>query len=272
MRKIKIVILVVGIVSYFSCFSETPLLEEEARYYRRLGLRAQENGDLETALRFYQKAIQIDPYFSEVYNDLGVVYEALGKDKGAEESYLKAIEINPKNLPAYSNLALFYEKKGKFDKAAKYWKLRFKLGRRGELWREKARQHLKILSSRFPQLKKDLLEDEMVDLSKKISYQKKKRAQEAKEFYEMGLSFFNQGKYSQAKKEFEKIIRMSPSKGMLMKAKRMYKKSVREEIKERFKSCVQQSLLYFEEDSYLLAGQELKKALGLISEILKEQE
>jgi len=256
----------------FYIFAQTHLLEEEAKYYRKLGLKAQKSGDLETALRFYQKAIQIDPYFSEVYNDLGVVYEALGDDKKAEENYLKAIEINPKNLAAYSNLALFYEKKGNLEKAAKYWRLRFKLGRRGELWREKAKQHLKILSTRFPELKKELLEDEMIELSKKISYQKQQKAEQAKELYKMGLSFFNQGKYSQAKREFQKIIRMSPSREILEKAKEMYKKSVKEEIKERFKTYVQQSLLYFEEDSYLLAGQQLKRALELVSEILKEQE
>ncbi|MBF0445512.1 MAG: tetratricopeptide repeat protein, partial [Magnetococcales bacterium] len=50
---------------------------------------------LEDALSCYQKAIAINPGFSQAYYNIGVIQDLNRKQKEAITSYEKAIEINP---------------------------------------------------------------------------------------------------------------------------------------------------------------------------------
>jgi tetratricopeptide (TPR) repeat protein len=87
--------------------------------------------------------VELDPKYVVAYNDLGIIYEALGVVGRAEESYLKAIQTDPHYLSSYSNLALLYENQRNLDKAALYWEKRLKLGSAtGDPWATKARQRL----------------------------------------------------------------------------------------------------------------------------------
>ena len=123
---------------------EIPLtgLQKQARAYRDEGLRAQEIGNLEQAVIWYQKAIELDPAYAVAYNDLGILYEAGGAMDRAEGSYLKAIKVDPTYMSPYTNLAIFYENKRDLDKAAFYWKKRADLGSPFDPWTQKARQRL----------------------------------------------------------------------------------------------------------------------------------
>jgi len=102
-------------------------LQRQARFYRDEGLKAQKIGNVNSALAFYQKAIQLDPHFAVVYNDLGVLYEGYGETERAENSYLEAIKVDPNYLSSYTNLALIYEDRRDIDKAAACWKKRWEL-------------------------------------------------------------------------------------------------------------------------------------------------
>ncbi|MDP6685662.1 MAG: tetratricopeptide repeat protein, partial [Candidatus Omnitrophota bacterium] len=82
------------------------VLKEEAAPYREQGYLAQERGDIETAISWYQKAANLDPDYATPHNDLGILFEAKGWVDRAEEEYLKAIAIDPKYDKAHTNLAL----------------------------------------------------------------------------------------------------------------------------------------------------------------------
>jgi tetratricopeptide (TPR) repeat protein len=113
-----------------------------AREYRTAGLEYQKIGDIDNALAFYQKAVEIDPQYSVVYNDLGVLFDAKGMLDRAEENYLKAIAIQPNFLSPYTNLAILYEAKRNLNKAAFYWKKRAELGHPDDLWTQRAKRRL----------------------------------------------------------------------------------------------------------------------------------
>ena len=51
-------------------------LQREARDYRQEGVEYQRIDDLDTAMAYYQKAIELDPSYTVAYNDLGIIYEA----------------------------------------------------------------------------------------------------------------------------------------------------------------------------------------------------
>lgn len=122
-------------------------LQKEARQYRQQGLEFQNMGDLDSAMKLYQKAIILDPAYAIVYNDLGVILESKGLTSRAEECYLKALKIDPSYMSAYTNLALLYEGKRDLDKAYIYWKKRAELGIPDDPWTLKARQRMEDISA-----------------------------------------------------------------------------------------------------------------------------
>jgi tetratricopeptide (TPR) repeat protein len=70
-------------------------------------------GDLNKAIYYYQKAIELSPKTAEYYNNLGIVYMLKDDYDEAIKMYTKALEINPSFTQVYSNLeiALRYKQK-----------------------------------------------------------------------------------------------------------------------------------------------------------------
>ena len=150
-------------------------LQRQARVYRDQGLGMQKLGQLEAAMAFYQKALELDPFYAVVYNDLGVVYEALGNTERAEDSYLQAVKIDPKYLSPYTNLALLCEERRDMNKAAVYWKKRAEFGSLTDSLTIKAQQRfndivaVQELSSPSPERSH---EQKIIDLTQDIVSQK----------------------------------------------------------------------------------------------------
>ena len=45
-------------------------------------------------------AIKLNPNYTNLYSDLGVIYEKLGKKREALNAYTKALQLNPQNITA----------------------------------------------------------------------------------------------------------------------------------------------------------------------------
>ncbi|MBL7151769.1 MAG: tetratricopeptide repeat protein [Candidatus Omnitrophica bacterium] len=192
--KIIPIIFILVVFVYFSpsivlAASELSQLQKEARANRAEGLKYQNAGDLTAAATFYQRAIEIDPFYAVAYNDLGIISEARGEPEWAKELYLKAIEIEPKFLSAYSNLALIYEQEPDLEKAAYYWKKRVELGTPDDPWTIKAKRRLEDIN---PVLLVDpvreLLEQETIRLSREVRAEKQLAASMSPEQQAIRLS------------------------------------------------------------------------------------
>ena len=114
------------------------MIEEAINNFHK-GVRQQELGNTKEAITFYRKAIDANPYLTEAYNKLGILYEEEGLSNLAEDMYLKAVEIDPKYAAAYSNLALLNQEKGDEKKAKFYWKKRASLGSVDDPWVQRAK-------------------------------------------------------------------------------------------------------------------------------------
>jgi tetratricopeptide (TPR) repeat protein len=177
--------------------SELAPLQDQARNYRINGLAFQRAGNLDQAMAFYQKAIELDPSYGAVYNDLGVLFEAKGLTDRAEDAYLKAVQVDPSDLSAYTNLALIYEAKRDLNKAYFYWDKRAQLGLPDDPWTKRAHSRLKdinIVLSNRP--REDALELEVSGLVKDIAEQK---AQLNKDSKALAKFYFEQAKLKQKK-------------------------------------------------------------------------
>jgi len=62
-----------------------------AEAYGNLGNTLKELGDMEGAIQFYRKAIQLKPQFGDAYHNLGSTYMQQGRASEAIEAYRMAI-------------------------------------------------------------------------------------------------------------------------------------------------------------------------------------
>ncbi|MDO8602625.1 MAG: tetratricopeptide repeat protein [Candidatus Omnitrophota bacterium] len=116
-----------------------------AEAYRIKGYDAQQRGDIDTAIEWYQKAANLMPDYAAPHNDLGILFETKGWLDRAEAEYEKAIAIDPNYKEVHTNLALLYERKGELEKAALHWMRRYKLGSPEDPWTQEAKNRLEKL-------------------------------------------------------------------------------------------------------------------------------
>lgn len=64
----------------------------------------------EDAISNYNRAIELDPYYTQAYYNRGIVYEKLGKDEDAISDYSKAIQLDPFYIDAYYHRGIVYNK------------------------------------------------------------------------------------------------------------------------------------------------------------------
>jgi tetratricopeptide (TPR) repeat protein len=251
------------------------IMKGEAIAYREKGYKLQAMGDFAQALSYYQKAIQIDPLYVEVLNDLGVVYENLADDECALNMYQEALRLNPRYRPAHTNLAFFYERKGNIDKATEHWARRYELGEEGEYWREVALQHLLRLGT-YPEAKKDWLERAAARLSQELMHKREqeglKLIEEAKLHFDIAKRMFMKGDYARALKELEAAGDLNPpDEDLRVKIFDLYKKSFRMQKKAEAVAFTQDALTYLHSDSLISAGDKLKDALRAVIQVAQER-
>jgi Tfp pilus assembly protein PilF len=81
------------------------------------GNKAQQNGDLATALAHFRKALALDPNFYPALNNEGTLLERQGNHTAAALAFSKAAKINPDDSEAYINLGHVLYEEGKYHDA-----------------------------------------------------------------------------------------------------------------------------------------------------------
>ncbi len=74
------------------------------------------------AIGCFNKALQIEPDFAEVHNNLGVALQNQGLLDEAAASFGKAVTIKPNYAVAHSNLCGLYEKRTTLKSLKELWK------------------------------------------------------------------------------------------------------------------------------------------------------
>jgi tetratricopeptide (TPR) repeat protein len=80
------------------------------------------NNNLDEAVRFFRKALTLDPRHFQSLNALGLVYSMKGDLREAEKSFLKCLEASPNFAEAHNNLGMVYQEMGFLDKAEEEFK------------------------------------------------------------------------------------------------------------------------------------------------------
>ncbi len=75
----------------------------------------------DSAISYFEEAIQLNPNFSEAYNNLGNTKKRVGKIDEAILCFEKAIQLKENNIEAYLNLANIYKENKHFNKLIKIY-------------------------------------------------------------------------------------------------------------------------------------------------------
>ncbi len=109
--------------------------------YTNLGNICFRRQDIASAEQLYRQALEIDPKQPEAQYNLGYVMLERGNADESIPLFLGAIEADPKFADAHFNLAMAYEQVGDSENARPFWSNYIKLEPSGT-WTEIAKRHL----------------------------------------------------------------------------------------------------------------------------------
>ena len=126
-KLVKIVLIAVVCALMFGCettptgnsssvYNETALASR-ARSHTDLGAAYYQQGKLEIALDEFNRAVEIDPTYSQAHNGLGLVYAALNEDAKADASFKRAIQVQPGSSEAHNNYGSFLCAHKRYDES-----------------------------------------------------------------------------------------------------------------------------------------------------------
>ncbi len=95
---------------------------EEPLLYNISGVCYKAVGQLDTAVKSFEKAIALKPDYTEVNYNLGLTLQELGKLEDAVKCYEKAIATKPDYAEAHNNLGATLKDLGQLDTAVKSYK------------------------------------------------------------------------------------------------------------------------------------------------------
>jgi tetratricopeptide (TPR) repeat protein len=82
------------------------------------GVAAYKRGDMKVAINQATKAIELNPNYTDAYNNRGNAYAALGNKSRAIADYSQAIKLNPNDALAYNNRGVAYYDLGDYKGAS----------------------------------------------------------------------------------------------------------------------------------------------------------
>jgi tetratricopeptide (TPR) repeat protein len=98
----------------------TNAVPREAVLIYNSALELSSKGDLETALKEYQRAISVYPKFVAAYNNIGEIFTRMGDSEKAISSYLEALKID-KHYRVLLNLGVEHFNRKNYSQALKYF-------------------------------------------------------------------------------------------------------------------------------------------------------
>jgi tetratricopeptide (TPR) repeat protein len=84
----------------------------------KIGIAYHQMTDLDSARKYYERAIKTDPQYSEAINNLGTIFYARKSYRRAITEYKKALRITPESASAWANLGSAYFARKNFETAS----------------------------------------------------------------------------------------------------------------------------------------------------------
>jgi tetratricopeptide (TPR) repeat protein len=93
----------------------------------KVGIAYHQMMQLETAKKYYERAVKLNPKYSEAINNLGTIYYWKKSYRRAVSQYKKALQFSPNSASIYSNLGTAFFARKNYDEAMKAYETAMKL-------------------------------------------------------------------------------------------------------------------------------------------------
>jgi len=93
----------------------------------KIGIAYHQMTQLDTAKKYYEQAIRLNPKYAEALNNLGTIYYARKNYRRAAKLYKRALKITPDSASVYSNLGTAYFARKKYQEASEAYQTALKL-------------------------------------------------------------------------------------------------------------------------------------------------
>ncbi len=103
-------------------FEKAVEIEEEGEIYYNIGVCYYEENNLDDAIKYYEKSIELLPDFVSSYINLAVCYSRKFRIEEGMKYAKKAIEINPHMYKPYATLGSCYRELGQYEEAVENYK------------------------------------------------------------------------------------------------------------------------------------------------------
>ena len=104
-----------------------PEARENPVIWNKIGIAYHQMQQLDTAMKYYEKAVKLNPKYAEALNNLGTVYYARKSYRKAGSYYNKALKITPDSASVYSNLGTSLFARKKYKEASEAYQTALKL-------------------------------------------------------------------------------------------------------------------------------------------------
>lgn len=100
---------------------------DSAVLINKIGIAYHQMLQLDSARKYYEKSMKINPNYSEAVNNLGTIHYAKKSYRRAISHYKKAIQLNPHSASIYSNLGTAFFARKKYPEAFDAYQTALKL-------------------------------------------------------------------------------------------------------------------------------------------------
>ena len=176
----------------------TKIYTESLTLWNLLGAAAIQIGQLNEAIRAFQKALSIKPDFVDAYVNMGIAFRKQGKTDKAILAYKKALVITPDSVDIHNNIGVAFHAQGKFEEAISAFNKAIEI----------KPNHADTYSNIGATLRKQGKLDAAIDAFRKALEIK---PDNASIFNNIGVILKDQGKLEEAIVTYEKALEISPN-------------------------------------------------------------
>jgi Flp pilus assembly protein TadD len=100
-------------------------------------------GKIPQAIERYLQAVELDPEYTDAWNNLGMLRAGAGDLDAACDSFRRAIALTPDDAKLHYNLADALETLGFFEEASRHWQMYLRLDPASSPWSDYAQERLR---------------------------------------------------------------------------------------------------------------------------------
>jgi tetratricopeptide (TPR) repeat protein len=197
-------------------FGKSSSPSEQALELAQQGVSAFQKGNIETAISYYDKALEIEPQLVIAYVNRGHAYFKKGDLAQAIEDATKAIEINPEVIEAYGVRGDSHFQKENYDQAIADYSKAIELNpqlagayrRRAEAYHSKGQLSRALADyETYLSIAPDISDQSIIQ--RRIDYLKN-HSEQALELIQQGVSAFDKGNIDTAISYYDKALEIEP--------------------------------------------------------------